>query len=399
MIPCRGASGRHVKILYHHRTLADGAEGIHIQEMVAAFRALGHEVDVSGVASAAPPAAAGQRKGVLAAVRPRLPQVLFECAALGLNIPEYVATRRRLRGGGIDLVYKRHALLDVGTEAAARKAGIPLVLEVNTAYSSPAVRAFEPIRLLRAARAAERRAMREATLVVAVSSPLADYLRELAGPDLPVLVLPNGADPEAFNPASADGAKTRAQYGVQNQFVVGWAGVLRDWHGLEVLIAAVAAIADAHLLIIGDGPARGRVEQLARDRGLERRVTITGRVPHGAVSRYLAAADVAVAAGDRTGFASPMKIIEYMAMGLPVVAPRLRNLADVIEDGRTGRFFADGDARELARCLEELRSSRSLRKQLGDGARAEVERRLNWRHNAAAVLEAVTARAGTPRRR
>jgi glycosyltransferase involved in cell wall biosynthesis len=379
-----------VRILYHHRTLADGAEGIHIREMVSAFRALGHDVDVSGLASAGAPAG-GQRGGVLAAVRPLLPQVLVECAALGLNLPEYAATRRRLRTRRVDLLYKRHALLDVGASAAARRAGVPLVLEVNTAYSSPAVRTFEPLRLPAMARAAERRAVRAATLVVAVSTPLADYFRELAGPELPVLVLPNGANPDVFDPARADGAAIRTRYGLHGVFVVGWAGVLRDWHGIEVLVRGVAAVPDMRLLVIGDGPARRQVEQLAQECGAGERVTITGRVSHDAMPDHLAAVDVAVAAGDRTGFASPMKIVEYMAMGLPVVAPRLRNLATIVDEGRTGLFFSDGDAGELSRCLEELRSAPALRKRLGDAARTEVVSRLNWRANAASVLGALRA--------
>ena len=381
-----------MRILYHHRTLADGAEGIHIAEMIAAFRALGHDVQVSGVAAAPAPVEGRTAGGVLARVRRRLPQAAFECAALGLNVAEYAATRRRLRGAGVDFVYKRHALMDLGVVQAARRASVPLVLEVNTAYSAPAVRRFEPIRLLRAARAAERRALRLATTVVAVSTPLADYLRELAGHDLPVIVLPNGADPELFDPQIADAAGTRARYGLQGRFVVAWAGVLRDWHGLDVLMEALAPMRDAHLLLIGDGPARQGVERLANDRGFANRVTITGRIPHAAVAPHLAAADVAVAAADRTGIASPMKVIEYMAMALPVVAPRLRNFGDIIDHDRTGVFFVDGDAVNLQRVLGALKASADLRKRLGDAARAEVLTRVNWRRNAEAVLDAIRTR-------
>jgi glycosyltransferase involved in cell wall biosynthesis len=380
-----------VRILYHHRTLADGAEGIHIAEMIAAFRALGHDVQVSGVAEAPPPGEGRARDGVLARVRRRLPQAAFECAALGLSVADYAAMRRRLRAQ-VDLVYKRHALMDLGVSEAARRASVPLVLEANIAYSAPAVRAFEPIRLLRIARAAERRALRLATLVVAVSTPLADHLRELAGEDVPVLVLPNGADPDLFDPATADAAGTRARYGLEGRFVVAWAGVLRDWHGLDVLMEALAPMRDAHLLLIGDGPARAGVERLVKDRGFADRVTITGRIAHAAVAHHLAAADVAVAAADRTGFASPMKVIEYMAMALPVVAPRLPNFADIIEHDRTGLFFRDGDAGDLHRSLDALKSSVALRRRLGDAARMEVLTRLNWRRNAAAVLDAIRTR-------
>ena len=376
-----------MNILYHHRTLADGAEGIHIPEMVDAFRALGHQVTLESIAQS--PAAGQGRGGALAAIRRHIPQAAFECAALGLNVSDYVATTRRLRRGRFDLLYKRHALLDVGAVRAARRHGVPVVLEVNTAYSAPAVRQFEPVRLLSAVRRAERDVVRMATLVVAVSTPLAEYLRELAGPEPSILVLPNGANLQRFDPSAVGGEDIRVRYGLQGRFVAGWAGVLRRWHGVEVLIEALATVPDVHLLLIGDGPDRPVLEQLARARGVAERIVVTGRVPHSEIPRHLGAIDVAVAAGDRTGFASPMKIVEYMAMGKPTIVPRQRNLEDLVEADRTGLTFREGDAIDLARCIQVLRDSRALRDRLGQAARAAVEVRFNWRQSAERILSAL----------
>jgi glycosyltransferase involved in cell wall biosynthesis len=380
-----------VNILYHHRTLADGAEGIHIHEMIEAFRALGHHVIVEAMAR---PAEAGTgRGGVIAAVRRRLPQALFECAGLALNLRDYAVTSRHLRKDRIDLVYTRHALLDIGTSLAARRQRVPVVLEVNTAYSAPSVTQFEPLQLLSMARGVERRALRSATVIVAVSTPLAGYLQQLAGPGLPILTLPNGVNPRRFDPDTTDRCEVRRRYGLQDRFVVGWAGVLRRWHGVEILLDALVLVPDAYLLLIGDGPDRPLIEKLAGERGLSDRVTITGRVRHQDMPLYLAAIDVAVAAADQTGFASPMKVVEYMAMGRPVVAPRLQNLRDLLEDDRTALFFTPGDAGDLARAIKALQRAPQLRERLSRAARATVVERRNWRRNAEAVLEAV-ARAG-----
>jgi glycosyltransferase involved in cell wall biosynthesis len=264
-----------------------------------------------------------------------------------------------------------------------------VVLEANVAYSAPSMRRFEPVRLLRAVRAAERRALLSSTLVIAVSSPLSTYLRELGGPSVHILTLPNGVNPALFDPVRADRAGVRARLGLEDRFVVGWAGVLRRWHGIEVLIDALADLPGVHLLLIGDGPDRPFIEALARERGLADRLTVTGRLPHDSMPQYLAAIDSAVAAADRTGFASPMKVVEYMAMGRAVALPRLPNLADLVDDGRTGVFFRPDDAADLARVIAELQASRPRREALGGAAREEVERRLNWRQNAAAVLDAV----------
>ena len=113
------------------------------------------------------------------------------------------------------------------------------------------------------------------------------------------------------------------------------------------------------------------------------------RVPYEAMPEYIAAMDVAVAAEDFTGIASPMKVVEYMAMARPTVVPRLRNLLDLVEEGVSGLCFNPGDAGDLARALSALEASAVMRARLGALAREAVETRLNWRENAHRVLAAI----------
>jgi glycosyltransferase involved in cell wall biosynthesis len=384
----RLAAPTDVRILYHHRTLADGAEGIHIHGMVDAFRALGHGVAVHAITR---PRAPGEGDaGRLARIRARLPQAAFEAGVAALNGPEFLHVARLLRGGA-DLLYKRHALLDVGALAAAKRRRVPSVLEVNFAYSAEAVRSFEPVRLTGLVRRAERAALRLATVIVAVSTPLADCLRGIAQSDLPILVLPNGVDPELFDPDRHDGRDVRARYGLDGRFVVGWAGLLRRWHEIDVLLDALVQAPAAHLLMIGDGPDRAEIERMGRERGLADRLRITGRVPHSEMPSHLSALDVAVAAGDHTGFASPMKVVEYMAMARAPLLPRLRNFEDLVDDDRTGLFFEPRSASDLARLIRLTAGSPAVRERIGRAARHEVVTRLNWRDNARAVIESVSS--------
>jgi len=109
--------------------------------------------------------------------------------------------------------------------------------------------------------------------------------------------------------------------------------------------------------------------------------------------RYIAALDVAVASDDRTGFASPMKILEYMAMAKPVVAPRMPNIEDLIRDGEDGVLFTPGDSHELMSTLRRLQDDRALRERLGTAARAKIERERNWQTNARGVVAALARRA------
>ncbi len=150
--------------------------------------------------------------------------------------------------------------------------------------------------------------MRPATWRLAVSTPLARLIDALAG--VGATVLPNGADPSRFDPSTARAESVRAQYALDAHLVVGWTGVLREWHGLELLLDALTRVPGARLLIVGDGPARAAIQTRAATLGMSDRVIVTGRVPHDTVADYVAAMDIAVVAHDRMGVASPMKLLE-----------------------------------------------------------------------------------------
>jgi glycosyltransferase involved in cell wall biosynthesis len=185
----------------------------------------------------------------------------------------------------------------------------------------------------------------------------------------------------------------RARYGLGDAVIVGWTGVIRDWHGLDLLLEAITPLSGARLLIVGDGPGRPAIESRAQSLGIAGRVAITGRVPHDEMPAHVAAMDVAVVADDRTGVASPMKLLEYMAMARAVVAPRLPNIEDVIVDGATGVLFTPGDAASLADALVTLTGAPAVRARLGRAARESILRERTWQRNAARVLEHVGPRS------
>jgi glycosyltransferase involved in cell wall biosynthesis len=370
-----------VRILYHHRTLADGAEGIHIAAMVDAFRRLGHEVHVASLAGAA----RGGR--LIDCARSALPRAVAELASLGVNVPEYLQVRRQLEVFDADLLYKRHARHDIAALAAARRCKIPAVLEVNALFTAPGYEQFEPITMAGLARSLERRALQMSNVVIVVSSPLAREVEALSGVN--AIVLPNGVDPDRFDPRRANGSRVRARYGLGGALTIGWTGILREWHGLELLLDALVSVPAAQLLIVGDGPARSRLDERVLRSGLQQRVVVTGRVPHDEIPDYLAAIDIAVVADERTGVASPMKLVEYMSMGRAVVAPAEENIRDLVEDGVDGLLFRPGDGDQLAALLRRLAGDLPLRRALGSHARNKVEQERNWQVIAAKVLDTV----------
>jgi glycosyltransferase involved in cell wall biosynthesis len=370
-----------MRILYHHRTLGDGAEGIHIREVVSAFRGLGHDVRVMGVA---PVDMNGRSPRIIDRVRRLLPAPVYELASVAYNATEYRRVRTTIAEFKPDLVYKRHARNDIAALAAAHRSGVPSVLEVNCLYSSLTYRQFEPVTFRSMVERLERHALSLASIILAVSSPLAEQITALGG--FPVKVLPNGTNPDMFDSSRTIPHRHQSQFGVAGAVTIGWAGILREWHGLELLLDAVARVPGLALVIIGDGPARAHIESRARVLGFFDNLVVTGRVPHSKMPEYLAALDIAVVPDERTGVASPMKLLEYMAMGLAVVAPDLPNIRDIVAPGVDGMLFRSGDPSDLSGVLARLAADPLLRARLGMNARLKIRQTRTWTHNAKAVL-------------
>ena len=97
-------------------------------------------------------------------------------------------------------------------------------------------------------------------------------------------------------------------------------------------------------------------------------------------------------AGGQPFFGSPTKVFEYMALGRAVVASRLGQIDEVIEDGRSGRLVPAGSVSDRAVALADLAGSPERREELGRNARRSVEDAHTWDHRAAAILDAVTGR-------
>jgi glycosyltransferase involved in cell wall biosynthesis len=374
-----------VRILYHHRTLGDGAEGIHIREMVHAFRSIGHDVQVIGPAGETPPEAS-RRSRVLGAIKAAIPSTAYELAEIAYSAYALCRASWEIRRFKPDFIYDRYITFNAGIVLAGRMHRLPVILEVNAPLAlERREQRDEKLSFQRLAARMERWICSNATRTIVVSTPLKDYLESIGVPGGQCTVMPNGVDPDRFAPQPKDPDLLR-QVGIPAQsFVVGFTGVLRPWHGLDLLLDAadklIAKGLDLVVLIVGDGPYRGQMQQLIAKRGLQRSIRITGRVPHARVPALVSLFDVAVSPR-ATFYASPMKVIEYMALGKPVLVPGTPNFLDIVDDEVNGITFRDADVDALADSLARMYESPQLCQLLGQHAREKVQSRLNWRWNA-----------------
>lgn len=282
-------------------------------------------------------------------------------------------------GHDLAFVWQRHELFHTAGLDLARELRVPSVLFVPAPLVWEARRwgVRRPGWERLAERVGERPSMQRADLVCAGTDAVAEQcVRIGADPDR-VIVTPTGVDLEIFR-AGGDGAAVRRRYGLDGRFVVGWVGSFRRFHALDLVLDAVERMPSTTLLLIGDGPERPAIEAEARRRSIA--VVATGTVPHGQLPDHLAAMDAAVvvAAHGETFHYSPLKLAEYLAAGLPVVAPRVAQVAERLHDGIDAILVPPGDPGALAGALRALEGDPALRARLGEGARRAAEANWSW---------------------
>jgi len=218
-----------------------------------------------------------------------------------------------------------------------------------------------------------------------------------------VLELEWGADTERFHPRASGPVPFTPPPGTTAVF----AGAFRSWHGAILLARAIRTLRDRGRtdisgLFIGDGPELSAVR--AEAAGLDH-VVFAGAIPHERMPAALATAHIGVAPFDieahkplSLGFYwSPLKLFEYMAAGLPVVAPAVARIPQLVGHQREGLLYDPAAAGALAAALEHLTDA-PLRERLGAAARARAVREYSWRAHCVALSTAFTLRRSTVHR-
>jgi glycosyltransferase involved in cell wall biosynthesis len=359
---------------------------VHVQEIVRAWHRAGAEVtvyctragtdrpdDLSGlpVVEIRPETASG----------PGREKAIREAAA---------ALARAVVRDGCDVVYERYSLFSAALALVSDALQVPAVLEVN----APLIEEQQQYRELHDAGLAEemlRTNAAAATVVACVSAPVVRWVGRRV-PGARTLLAPNGVNTERVTPRFPG----RQHSG---PLTVAFVGTLKPWHGVGHLLEAVA-LANASTArrtwsatIIGDGPCRRDLERQATELGVE--AEFAGAVPPAAVPGLLHRCDAAAApypqpVPGRDDYFSPLKVYEYLAAGMPVVASNVGQIPAILQHGHTGILVPPADPAAIAAALARLESSQDLRARLGARARAAAVGLYSWDSVLATIRKAVT---------
>jgi glycosyltransferase involved in cell wall biosynthesis len=375
-----------------------GAHGgsVHVRSVAEGLSALGHEVHVL-----AAPGDGGHFPGgpvTWWAMPPPLGNRRLRLLRAG-------DVARRAHAIGPDVVIERYYNFGGEGLLAARQVGALAVLEVNAPMvdvPGSAKQWLDRFAIVQPLRRWRDWQCRTADLIITPSTRIIPD----SVPASRVFQTEWGADTARFRPGAPGPVPFTRHAG---DTIVVFAAAFRAWHGATLLVEAMRALhsngrRDIKAVLIGTGPELVRAQRAAQ--GVDT-ITFTGALPHEAMPSALASADIGVAPFDAARHAplqidfywSPLKIFEYMAAGLPVVAPHLDRLTRIVRHDREGILYDSREPDALASAISRLADDAESRRRLGSAARARVVEEFSWQRHCQALEHAIrSARDAHPDR-
>lgn len=389
-----------LNILYHHRTQGRGAEGVHIMSIVNALQALGHNVTVLSPPGVDPQSTAGNAPVDKSDVKTtginslwkflskNTPNIIFEFAEIFYNILAAKRLEKELSSKSYDIIYERYAFYMIAGSLKAKKYMIPFVLEANEVNGIKNRARKQSLPWL--CSKFERILFNNCTAILTVSSYLKQMIKDNGVEENKVMIAPNAIDPNKFSGKIVENELIN-KYNLSNQTVIGFAGWFDDWDRLDLLADVFAKLKLKHsnikLLLVGDGVVLEDVRNKAKELGFENDVIMTGPVTRDVVHQYLSLLDIAVITHSNE-FGSPVVMFEFMGLKIPIIAPDLLPITDVLTNDINSLIFNVLDMEMLENEVDKLISDVELQNKLSSNAYKKLMHEHTWKNNAQQIISA-----------
>jgi glycosyltransferase involved in cell wall biosynthesis len=395
-----------MKYLYHHRTQGLNVEGVHIRSICNALVALDNSVRLVSVTSSnddyttTPKQTANKnpnkKPSLLKSIAKKLPEPIFEFLELAYNLYAFFRLWKIIHTDRPQRIYERYSLFLFSTLLLGKLYGIPVIYEIND--SAQLVR-LRPLFFKKFAAWIEKVTFKHAQGLVFVS----DRLREIilsAYPSINTanIVSPNASDKNIFFFDEDKKLACKKNLSLESKTVCGFIGCFAVWHGVHHFMEKMAPKLKQNpnlvLLLIGDGETLAAVKNIVAQHNLHEQVILTGNVPHGDIIQYVRAMDFSVLPSSNE-YGSPMKMFELMGTGVPLVAADYPPVVEIMEDGKDGWLFPQGNFDACIELLIEIHDKPEKIYQAALHAQDKIHRHHQWSNNAT-DLDALFQQAKTP---
>ncbi|WP_143871116.1 glycosyltransferase family 4 protein [Catenovulum sediminis] len=367
-----------LNILYHHRIASKDGQYVHVEEIINALTEQGHQIHI-----VAPKVAEnsdfGSDGGWVDTLKAKLPRFVYELMEFAYAFYAFIKLSIAIIKYKPDVIYERYNLFLPAGIWASKLFGKPILLEVNAPLYQERKK-YNGISLDWLAKWSQKYCWRNADKTLPVTNVLANYLREVGVAESKIEVIANGINKKHFY---NEIQKPQQLPNIENKVVIGFVGFVREWHGLERILDIIKKLDDKNLffLIIGDGPAVPALKAQAKALALENQIFVSGIVQRKEMPNWLSHIEIALQP-DVVPYASPLKMLEYLALGKAIIAPDTANIRELLEDEKNALLFDVENKNSFSEKLTELLLDAELRKQLGKNAHSTIEEKnLTWEAN------------------
>lgn len=321
------------------------------------------------------------------------------CRGIGWRInnliPLYIETLKNANNdpnGILHIAAPTPVAKPLAVSEIGRRLKIPMVLDLHDPWSANPY-SFNLISMLQTQ--IMKHVIKKADYVVVAHTALSSLIKRF-NKNKPVDIIPNGVDTEIFKPRSPNRQLAEGIGINEEDVVVAFCGHIMEHKGLDVLVRSARIVNQKHknvkFLIIGDGPAKKRIEAIVDRLHLRKMFRFVDFVTQELMAEYLSLADICVAPYKPMAWfkvslpETPLKVVEYMALGKPVVMSKISD-DNVVTWSGGGLLVTPGKVSELASKIINLVENERLRKIMGEKSRKYVEDNLSWMKIAKRLME------------
>jgi glycosyltransferase involved in cell wall biosynthesis len=199
----------------------------------------------------------------------------------------------------------------------------------------------------------EKLALKKADLVISVSKPLLKRAFQL-NPNC--ILIPNGTNLRSFSRSKE----------ISRDPIIMYVGSIDEWAGLEIVIKAFPLIKKKFpgimMKIVGDGTEKNVLKTLVERLGLQNTIFFVGKFPFDQMADFLCDSYIGLATfkpGNAAAFASPLKLFDYMAAGVPIIATDIGDIGRIVRESESG-FAVQWNIEEIEAAVEQLMKQRTL---------------------------------------